>query len=193
MGTSLLGFLEIRLSSNHSWRVMDNLNFFFLSQNYPLYGLLFGVRNQAGFIPIAPNRGIPNDASKEVQECTAIFQDDPQTQDCSWISWQELSEIQWDAIPVEIVREYDKTDDENELEYLGYFIGNDDRWHFSDSQWASLKKLGVLERSGNVYKLDTGTARDAIDPSWEELFNRMKQLSSFYRAENVRMVIWFHT
>jgi hypothetical protein len=52
-----------------------------------MFGSLFGIRNTAGFKPIAFNRGLPKDVSDEVLEKFSInFDLYP-----SWLTWKEIS------------------------------------------------------------------------------------------------------
>ncbi|MFD8002219.1 hypothetical protein [Streptomyces mirabilis] len=61
--------------------------------DYAAFGCLFGVRNYAGFQPLAPGRGLPVDLStgmrSQLGPCTAS--DDLHS--ASWVSWAELASI----------------------------------------------------------------------------------------------------
>jgi len=60
-----------------------------------MFGSLFGARNDYGFRPIAPARGIPDDVSAELQEYSDV-PPDPGSWPPSRITWREISEINWD-------------------------------------------------------------------------------------------------
>jgi hypothetical protein len=60
-----------------------------------MFGSLFGARNDYGFLPIAPSRGIPADVSDELKQYGDV-PPDPGSWPPSWITWREISEINWD-------------------------------------------------------------------------------------------------
>src|SRR5579862_3951621 len=99
MGTNIYGWVEVRSLYVEEPLWMAVLQIWpLLERNYLMFGSLFGVRNLAGFRPVAPERGIPADASTEVkQEFTADQAEYPaQSHWPSWISWQEIKAIDWE-------------------------------------------------------------------------------------------------
>ncbi len=87
MSTQLHGWIEvntIRFSEESIWLGIFDVGVI-LSQNYDIYGPLFGVRCERGIEPIAPNRGIPKDASYRTKE-EAVWRVNQ-----TWISFSEYS------------------------------------------------------------------------------------------------------
>lgn len=75
MGTDIRGWVEVKESyglPHHAWHgtiVIPSL----IPGAYDSFGCLFGVRNYAGFAPVAAGRGLPDDLSVEVkQEITGL-------------------------------------------------------------------------------------------------------------------------
>jgi hypothetical protein len=70
MGTDIHGWIECYTTNTNSdsWIPIADLFPFFRGRNYDAFACLFGVRNYAGFRPIAEDRGLPNDISKKVRE-----------------------------------------------------------------------------------------------------------------------------
>ena len=98
MGADIHGWVEV--GDDETWYAVINAGQL-LDRNYDTFGMLFGVRNRAGFTPVAPDRGLPTDISDEVRE----HGNPPEGADddawiCyhspTWISWAEVRAIQWE-------------------------------------------------------------------------------------------------
>lgn len=115
-----------------------------LDRNYDAFGMLFGVRNRAGFAPVADHRGLPADVSDSVREHGTPPEDaDDEMWICyhspTWVSWAEIKAINWEE--------------------------------------------SALDRPL--------TRRDALDDSFQMVFELMETLAKRVGDNNVRLVVWF--
>ena len=99
LGTDIYGWIEVCTPEIYPgcprrWTAVVRIDEI-VTRNYGMFGLLFGARNDYGFHPIAPARGIPDDVSGELQEFGDV-PPDPGSWPPSWITWREISEINWD-------------------------------------------------------------------------------------------------
>lgn len=96
MGTDISGWVEVRApvtDQDPRWRAVVRIDWI-VSRNYGMFGSLFGVRNDYGFRPIAPSRGLPHDVSSELKGYgDAPLESSPEW--VSWITWREIREIDW--------------------------------------------------------------------------------------------------
>ncbi|MEU8543769.1 hypothetical protein AB0C52_27900 [Streptomyces sp. NPDC048717] len=100
MGADIHGFIECRITYGTideeaaDWQPAIDLALLYGGRSYDAFGCLFGVRNRAGFRPLAQERGLPPDVSAEVRSC---YEDDPDLyHSASWIGWEELAAVDWD-------------------------------------------------------------------------------------------------
>ncbi len=99
VGTDIYGWIEvytpeIYVGRPRRWTAAVQIDEI-VSRNYGMFGSLFGARNDYGFLPIAPSRGIPADVSDELKQYGDV-PPDPGSWPPSWITWREISEINWD-------------------------------------------------------------------------------------------------
>lgn len=99
LGTDIYGWIEVYTPEIYPgcprrWTAVVRIDEI-VTRNYGIFGSLFGARNDYGFRPIAPARGIPDDVSGELQEYGDV-PPDPGSWPPSWIMWREISEINWD-------------------------------------------------------------------------------------------------
>lgn len=66
-----------------------------VERNYGMFGSLFGVRNDYGFRPISPTRGVPDDSPPELERW-GEEPEPPWEGEPSWITWGEIRAIDWD-------------------------------------------------------------------------------------------------
>lgn len=84
MGCDIYGWVEVRNKSgdwNRQIRITE-----LTKPDYALFGLLFGVRSYSYYIPLAEERGLPDDLSNE----TRIESEPDWTHSHSWITWAEI-------------------------------------------------------------------------------------------------------
>ncbi|MEV0933735.1 hypothetical protein [Streptomyces phaeochromogenes] len=61
--------------------------------DYAAFGCLFGVRNYAGFQPLAPDRGLPVDLSSGMCSQLGSWSAAGDLHSASWVSWAEIASM----------------------------------------------------------------------------------------------------
>lgn len=104
MGADIHGFIECRGTygtldeEDSSWHAAIDLDLLYGGRSYDAFGCLFGVRNYAGFRPLAEGRGLPSDVTAEVRHA---YEGAPDLfHSASWIGWEELGAADWDETAV---------------------------------------------------------------------------------------------
>lgn len=200
MGTDIEGWVEYALpgprSNEKDWYAVIRVGSL-ASRNYDLFGCLFGVgvRNYAHFRPIAAGRGLPPDASSEMQEeyeKYAQFRLSGEDFAYTWITWQEIKQIDWEEEaeePDERPNVYER-EENGELTWLrkGAVLRE-----LSEEAWQTLRAGKTWEQEDQIFKLEKMKRKEALDGDWEWqlLFDMMALLAKAYGDENVRMVVHF--
>lgn len=105
MGVDIHGWVEVRRIYRDRWQWNMPADWIavvaiggLLARNYDMFGCMFGVQNPSKFVPIAPNRGFPDDPSLVVQDDIARLQRLIATREihsASWITWSEIKQVDW--------------------------------------------------------------------------------------------------
>ncbi|MGW4027240.1 hypothetical protein, partial [Streptomyces sp. NPDC005009] len=100
MGTAIYGGIEFRHPytgtddyNGEPWVTAMDLWPLYDEGDYTAFGLLFGVRNYAGFPPLAPGRGLPVDLSSGMRSALGPWVARGEMDGVSWASWGELASI----------------------------------------------------------------------------------------------------
>ena len=184
MGVNIRGWIEFRDAAldeslgEVDWHGVVDVGHF-LPRNTNVFGCLFGIKNPSHFVPIAANRDVPADASEQVKA-------DTREQDwCfghTWISWRELTQIDWDESVINaFVRRY-KKDENGEWKSDGGFIPGPPFEYIEGASWQEGDTWNVIERISRA---------DAVEGTFDLTFDLMKRLAQDYGAEFVRLVVWF--
>lgn len=99
MGADIHGFIECRArwtDPEGAWSAAVDLDLLYLGRNYDAFGCLFGVRNHAGFVPLAAERGLPESLSEAAR--TDFDEWGATAHSPSWIGWNELKCVDWDEL-----------------------------------------------------------------------------------------------
>jgi hypothetical protein len=188
MGADIHGFVECRGTfrtldlDEARWDATIDLDLLYGGRSYDAFACLFGVRNHAGFRPLAEGRGLPGDASAHTRH--AFEEWAPDGHSPSWINWAELSQVDWTEHAERVderVRQYTRTPDGWAL--TGKAFPN----VHGGSEGAEWMQDGMLHR---VVRM---TRRDAIanDGEWAPVWSVMAALADVHGGENVRLVVWF--
>ncbi|MFV5994779.1 hypothetical protein ACNPQM_20495 [Streptomyces sp. NPDC056231] len=189
------------MDDSSAWHAAFDLYSLGVDRNYDAFGCLFGVRNYVNFRPLAPNRGIPIDASETVRAELDRLPWPDQAHSCTWITWAELKAVDWDEMaerPDSRIHEY--RDTPHGLRLVGKASwsprfaravgipepvagGYGQEWP-EGSEWLI---DDVLFRSVKLCR------RDAVTDTgeWQPVWNAMKALAEQHGDENVRLVVWF--
>jgi hypothetical protein len=172
---------------------------------YDLFGCLFGVRNYANYRPVAPDRGIPLDASDAVKQAVAQQQrwagsDSLAFHSPTWISWSEIKRIDWAEEALEAdsrLHRYQRTEDgtlvyEGKSSWSGRLVAATGI-SFEDAllnKWIWREGF-EMEAGQRVYRAEKLQRKDALSPEWLNVFETMESLAAEYGDEQVRLVVWF--
>jgi hypothetical protein len=202
MGTDIHGAIECRpqhgLSTPRAWEYGMDLELVYATRDYDAFGCLFGVRNLAGFDPVADDRGLPADAAPRTRDQAAGMT--PAFFGVTWIGWDEIEAIDWDqpaSRPDARLHQY-KQDDTGAWQYIG-------KGATSESFAAQLASTSAQATDGTwpagtewlignrLYRSEVLTRKDAINPrsDWGRVWAVMSALAGAHGASNVRLVVWF--
>lgn len=205
MGTDIHGFVECADEDGGPWTAAIDIDLLYRGRGYDAFGCLFGVRNFAGFRPLAEGRGLPQDASETARAEFAEWGRDGHS--ATWISWAELKRVDW-AEPAEQVdarvHEYRRTED-------GWVMSGKAAWDGRVAEVVGLSRRrdpGRLftyeahdwpegtewpDGEDRLYRIGRLTRRDAIAPDgdWKPLWTVMETLAALDGDENVRLTVWF--
>ncbi|MFD7085574.1 hypothetical protein ACFYXV_23745 [Streptomyces sp. NPDC002181] len=109
MGTDIHGIIECRWDNwldedDRSWFEAIDLDHLYNGRSYMAFGALFGVRDTTLFRPLAPDRGLPPDVTRDAR---AAYEGWSVAHSGSWITWAELKAADWDTIALEETTWYD--------------------------------------------------------------------------------------
>lgn len=184
MGINISGCLEISHSDladqygGLRWERAVDLSVLLPSRDYVLYHSLFGIGDHTDFQPVAPGRGLPEDASACVSDdkerilSQAYFGH-------TWLTFQELQSIDWDESAVEgIAWEYS----EGKATGDGITVRKED----------PRRVLGTeFEERGSQWKFERITRRESLGEGGPLLCELMAALARQFGADCVRAIVWF--
>ena len=195
MTTDIHGGVEIRPHGPGSRWELTDISLREIAPHYDAFGLLFGVRNYAGFEPIAPGRGLPDDVSADLlARHSAEHHHDP-----TWVSWAELARIDWSARSPRVddrIHVYELTAQGPRLRGKGTWHGR--AWRevageHADPRGSSYPE-GTESRAGDVmWRVERVSHSDVlrVDPPLRAVLDGMRELAPRYGDDNVRLVVWF--
>ncbi|HEY0698109.1 MAG TPA: hypothetical protein VGD43_09910 [Micromonospora sp.] len=195
MGTDIAGGVEIRPDGpGSSWKLAD-VSLDALPRHYDAFGLLFGVRNHAGFEPVAPGRGLPEDASPELLGLQLADSEHGHT----WVAWTQLAHIDWSAQAPRVddrIHEYELTSQGPRFKGKAGHHGR--AWRAVAGEQADPRgssypegtEWRTADRMWRVERLSHGEVLRA-DPQLRALLSSMRDLAERYGEDNVRLVVWF--
>lgn len=186
------------------WSGAIDLELLYPGRGYDAFGCLFGVRNYAGFAPLAAERGLPalvSDAVRAEFDAWGATAHSP-----SWIGWDELKDVDWAEPAV--------TTDRRVHEYTavegGWSLVSKAVWSprfaavaglpvepvagalagYGGEEWPE----GTEWRDGErLYRAERMRRRDAVpaDGEWKPVWSVMEALAAVHGGENVRLTVWF--
>jgi hypothetical protein len=176
--TSIHGWVEFR--DGYDWKPAVRIDEL-ANRNYNLFGLLFGVKNHAGFSPVAANRGLPSNCSWMVR---GVYEKSRDARAASWIGLDELKAIRFGSLRRNdpfFHSYHEKTGQE-----VSAMLALSDREH------NHLHAHGALRKGPLILKIETLRRKDLLTKGWLALIAMMDCLAAAYGgAEAVRLVVWF--
>ncbi|MFH0962036.1 MAG: hypothetical protein V1820_05105 [archaeon] len=190
VGTVARGWIEFSTGGN-SWKPVVRIDELANSESqqdsqYNLFGLLFGVRNYAGFAPVAGVRGLPDNCSGLTREIFEVGK--ARFHSPSWISLGELKGIKFSGLKKfeDPFPHFYRVEDGIEVSVRAPGFSAED-----------LKRLAAeksIKKGPLVAKLEPVRRKDILSRGWLVLVAFMEALSSSLAGgseENVRVVVWF--
>ncbi|WP_326593169.1 hypothetical protein [Streptomyces brevispora] len=207
MGADIHGFIECRArwtGPEGEWAAAVDLDLLYVGRSYDAFDCLFGVRNHAGFVPLAAERGLPELMSEAAR---TEFDDWGGTAHSpSWIGWNELKCVDWDE-QAEIT---DRRIHEYEAVNGTWVLVSKAAW---SARFAALAGLpvdpttGVIDGYGRrdwpegtewrdgdrLYRVERMIRRDAVpqEGEWQPVWSVMEALAAVHGDGNVRLTVWF--
>lgn len=172
-------------------------------RNYSLFAILADVRNGRGFAgvqtgegynPIAAPRGLPDDVSKEVFECSEEWGIDGHSH--SWFTLAELKAYDWDQVTkrcgiVDMV-EFERYAKEGKPQSWCGGIGGPGIKIVSNEEMSLLMADKSLKERGFHYHTQVWweeTYRESVGTAF--LTDTLTKMEALGNPENVRAVFWF--
>jgi hypothetical protein len=204
VGTDIYGMIEVRdlpqWQDPIAWTAAMDLGLLYSGRSYDAFSCLFGVRDFAGFRPVAADRGLPADAAEPTRRAAGELENDIRSP--TWIGWDEIRRIDWDE-PAE----------HTDSRLHRYERGADGEWVMhSKSGWSreafevrgvpvppagtapEIHPEGSVWTRGDVqFRAVRLTRRDAVpeDGEWGPVWEVMAVLGRLHGDANCRLVVWF--
>ncbi|GAB2958220.1 hypothetical protein GCM10027280_53680 [Micromonospora polyrhachis] len=195
MGTDIAGGLEIRPSGPGSPWLLADLSLDALPRHYDAFGLLFGVRNYAGFAPVASGRGLPEDASSDLLGLQLTDGE----HDHTWVAWAELARVDWTTQAPRVddrIHEYELTGEGPR--FVGKSARHGNAWRTvagedADPRGSSYPEGTAWRTHDRLWRVERLSHGDVlrVDPQLRALFDTMRNLAERHGDDNVRLVVWF--
>jgi hypothetical protein len=162
-------------TSDADWREVACFNF--CAQEYELLSWLFGVKDHVDFEVLAPERGLPSDASSRVRR---EAKQKSYAGGHSWVTWKELKDVDWQE---------------------GYLVIEESPYEGHEEYWKEELERSAKEperedgktwlEKGTVYYQYKFTRRHTIDRIGTVILDVMEAIAKTCGDENVRFVAWF--
>ncbi|WP_418960494.1 hypothetical protein [Streptomyces tritici] len=190
MGTDIHGFLECRTNYRTldaedmtGWHGAVDLDLLYSGRDYDAFGCLFGVRNLAGFRPLAAERGLPGDVSEEARRRYEGWGRD--AHDATWIGWDELSRVDGDELAEQV----------DERVHMFTRVASGDWVLTGKGFWDHADRPEGDEwiQDGRLFRVVRTSRRDAVPEGgeWAPVWATMRALADVHGDEHVRLVVWF--
>jgi hypothetical protein len=185
MSIDVGGWIEVRSPEMPSWKALEGID---IDRVSGMLECLFGEGDRYHFRPIAPGRGVPDDASPEVRSVLAVPTDIGVV---GWITWAEIAGIDWNEHAVTGYTRYIRTKH-------GHLVPDPSRQHlYREPPDEVVGRLGgwpegadELELDGAVYRRGLVARSEVMSEDWELLFRRLQKLAGTYGPDGVRIVVW---
>lgn len=201
MGCDIHGLIEVQ-DAHDFWNYTTRLSPF-VGRSYDSFGLLFGVRNGAGFEPLFADRGLPPEDELSIygkDRMEERFDDvsNPQTSigahSPSYCTLDELQQVDWSVACEALDSRYTVLDENKEL------TGTKFGWaslleDLSEQQHTALdngEPIPHPNTDGYIQRRKM-TREEALSGAWDWLINEyMPTLAErFGEPEDIRLTVWF--
>ncbi|MFD8480490.1 hypothetical protein [Kitasatospora sp. NPDC059673] len=206
MSTNIHGGIEFRhpgvdagYYDGEPWVMATDLWPLYDQSDYAAFGCLFGVRNYAGFRPLAADRGLPPDLSGGLRAELEPWVEAGDLHGATWVSWAEITRLDPASTPDHYTGRL--TWSTVSLSSLLHQQLVPDQWPPEVLDAVGPPPLG-LDRSTHPTEWSTGDLRCHYEPltagcllgsasQWPHVFAVMKALAGRFGEEEVRLVVAF--
>ncbi|MFF2773874.1 hypothetical protein ACFVU3_03120 [Streptomyces sp. NPDC058052] len=206
MSTDIYGGIEFRhpgagtdYYDGEPWVAAMDLWPLYDETDYASFGCLFGVRNDAGFRPLAAGRGLPPDLSGGLRTQLEPWAEAGELHGATWVSWGEIAGLDPASAPGHYA---------GRLTWSAESLPSRLNQRLVPGRWPPevLAEVGPppagLDRSAGPSEWRSGGLRCRYEPltagvllgpgsAWSHVFAVMKALAGRYGDEAVRLVVAF--
>jgi hypothetical protein len=167
--------------------------------DYAAFGCLFGVRNYAGFRPLAADRGLPPDLSGSLRAKLASLLEAGELHGATWVSWTEITRLDPASTPDHYT---------GRLTWSTVSLPSLLHQQLVPDQWPPVVLDAVgspplsLDRSAHLTEWTSGDLHCRYEPltagsllgngsQWPHVFAVMKALADRFGEDEVRLVVAF--
>jgi hypothetical protein len=167
--------------------------------DYAAFGCLFGVRNYAGYRPLAAGRGLPHDVSSGLRAQLEPWVAEGHLTGATWVSWAEIAELDPGSAPDHYV---------GRLTWSSLSMPSMLHQQLVPAEWSPELVAAVgprppeLEGSSRYAEWTSEDLRCKYEPltvdsilggesHWKHVFAVMKALADRFGEEAVRLVVAF--
>ncbi len=202
MGIDLYGWIEARrpwTEELENWIGVAPLHELG-ARNYYLFAMLFGVHGSPDDRkPLAAGRGLPATISQRARAeyDTAIARWPNEIFASSWITWAEITAIDWYTPVGELVLAK-SIDPEQYGPAPGFWTRRHAAAEFEGpfppgfmGRGGDLRPGLEWEVNGVAYRVIEGQRYDLLGEDWKLIFSLLEKLADRYGADAVRLTVWF--
>lgn len=184
MGCDIHGYVEV---NQYGWWTHSINIKSLVGRNYDMFALLFGVRNDASFIPIAPDRGLPEHVSERVKQEVEDWGEGGHSH--SWITWKEIQGVNWNTQGTQLADRVFcyRPGEDTAFASFGWSSALTDEDYRALNAGQTIEKFDSIYRTTVLYRREVQKTSDALSRDWQCLFDLMRCLDHYHRAmDNLR-------
>lgn len=188
-GMRMQGWIEARYQEGARWwwQPVVSLATSLRRESAAALGLFFGISNGAGWNPVAPARGLPEDISPRARQDYTRAGD---AFGATWALWSELRAVSPETEARAFspwISEYEHVGGQA-YRFVQRFTGAS---FLTAEEEARLAAGEEVWRHGLVYRRQRLRAREVLTPEWQSLFRELNTIAAHAGDEGVRVVVWF--
>ncbi|MFJ4848156.1 MULTISPECIES: hypothetical protein [unclassified Streptomyces] len=204
MGTDIHGGIEFRhpkagtdCYDGEPWVMAMGLWPLYDEQDYAAFGLLFGVRNRAGYRPLAAGRGLPDDLSGGLTP-SLRGTDGLEPEDATWVTWSELAALPPTAAPDHFAGRLTWTQTAPPRSLNQWLVPAE--WPADVLAVTGPPPPGLREDRSTKWSVPTGTCHYepltagvvlGEESHWPHVFAVMRAMAGRFGGDGVRLVVGF--
>jgi len=195
MGCDIHGVIEVQ--SHGRWKSAGTL-YPHVGRAYDTFGMLWGVRNDVAFRPAFPDRGFPDERSRQLRNKIESWGGEGHIgsidfHNPSYATVEELHNIEWDETADGRDKRYTVLDENKDPTgtKFGWAEGWSDVTQEHEEELANGEAIPNEDESLYIKRMKL-TRKRALSGAWEWfIFELLDSYANRYGAENTRLVVWF--